>query len=210
MHVVGLSLRRTIDESDVSISHRSPFRLTRGLIAIATRNAGLIKLASTLESRNFPFKNCDERKKGGSSSGTHVRCAFNPPPLPRGLPRGIHPVHSGRFHSAERVTIVDAGGEGVSTEHFPNNAVLLRYEIIPASSLTFAHAKLLEHQRRDASHIIRSRIHPLSRSIICIVLLLKSRYILPLDAKSKDARSSMVDSTWFFDETKLSLSAGTR
>lgn len=36
--------------------------------------------------------------------------------------------------------------------------------------------------------------------IICIVLLLKSRYILPLDAKSKDARSSMVDSTWFFDE----------
>lgn len=45
---------------------------------------------------------------------------------------------------------------------------------------------------------------------ICIVLLLKSRYILPLDAKSKDARSSMIDSTWFFDETKLSLSAGTR
>lgn len=83
-----------------------------------------------------------------------------PSPRPRGLPRGIHPVHSGRFHSAERVTARHSrrGGEGVSTEHFPNNAVLLRYEIIPASSLTFAHAKLLEHQRRDASHIIRHSI----------------------------------------------------
>lgn len=101
-------------------------------------NAALIKrLVSTLESRNFPFKitGTDEKKER-----SHVRRAFNPPPPPleaflegfirytRSVPlRGACDRASGRGEGEE--------GREVSTEHFPNNAALLRYEIIPASSL---------------------------------------------------------------------------
>lgn len=108
VHVVGLSLRPTIDETDISISIDA--EMARGLIAIATRNAALIKLRPSTRSNPeiSPLKiTTDEEEK---KRGTHVR--RNPPPFPRGLPRGIHPVHSGRFHSAERVTARHSWGKG--------------------------------------------------------------------------------------------------